>query len=287
MTIPPSLQGDCRDSSCAWLHSAGRVPQGSSRLDISRGQQIRAADDPNATPAQRRAAARARNRMIQQNLRLVACIAKPYQARIQHSSALEFADLLQAGTIGLIRAVEKFDPSLGYSFSTYAFWWIRQSIRREIEASDGCIRLSARLHQLKLKAHFAPADLNPQQLADHLQLTRQQADELLEIMQLSRVDSLDRPVEGSDERLSLGDCLAAPPDPSLHLVDLRQAARRLRQQSPAELDILERILQGESQTDVARSLGISRQALNRRLSRATKRLRLKNPAELELLDALA
>lgn len=244
MTIPSSMQRESRDSAGAWLHAAGRLPQGSSRLDISRGQQIRAADRPDASPSQRRAAARARNRMIQQNLRLVACIAKPYQVRIQHSSALEFADLLQAGTIGLIRAVEKFDPSLGYSFSTYACWWIRQSIRREIEASEGSIRLSARLHQLKLKAHFAPAGLSSQQLAEHLQLTRQQADELREVLQFSRVDSLDRPVEGSDERLSLGDCLAAPADASLQLVDLRDAASRLRRQAPAEIALLERILQG-------------------------------------------
>ena len=73
------------DSTRAWLDSAGRLPQGTSRLVISRGQQIRAADAPGATAAQRRAAARARSQMIKENLRLVVCIAKPYQARIQRS----------------------------------------------------------------------------------------------------------------------------------------------------------------------------------------------------------
>ena len=142
-----------QDSTRAWLDAAGRLPQGSSRLVISRGQQIRAADDPKATPAQRRAAARARSRMINENLRLVVCLAKPYHARILKSSALEFADLLQAGTIGLIRAVEKFDPALGYSFSTYASWWIRDGIGSALVAKGRTIRLPStmvdQLHRLR------------------------------------------------------------------------------------------------------------------------------------------
>ena len=275
------------DSTRAWLDSAGRLPQGTSRLVISRGQQIRAADAPGATAAQRRAAARARSQMIKENLRLVVCIAKPYQARIQRSSSLEFADLLQAGTIGLIRAVEKFDPSLGYSFSTYASWWIRQSIRREIEATDGCIRLSARLHQLKLKAHFAPAGLSQSELADHLELNQRQLKDLQTALMAAQVDSLDRPIDAGNERLHLGDCLPAPADQSLHQQELQEAAQRLRRQAPADLAVLDRLAQGESQSDVARSLGISRQALHRRLERSAKRLRLIDPSARELLAEMA
>ena len=275
------------DSTRAWLDSAGRLPQGTSRLVISRGQQIRAADAPGATAAQRRAAARARSQMIKENLRLVVCIAKPYQARIQRSSSLEFADLLQAGTIGLIRAVEKFDPSLGYSFSTYASWWIRQSIRREIEATDGCIRLSARLHQLKLKAHFAPAGLSHSELADHLELNQRQLKDLQTALMAAQVDSLDRPIDAGNERLHLGDCLPAPADQSLHQQELHEAAQRLRRQAPADLAVLDRLAQGESQSDVARSLGISRQALHRRLERSAKRLRLIDPSARELLAEMA
>ena len=275
------------DSTRAWLDSAGRLPQGTSRLVINRGQQIRAADAPGATAAQRRAAARARSQMIKENLRLVVCIAKPYQARIQRSSSLEFADLLQAGTIGLIRAVEKFDPSLGYSFSTYASWWIRQSIRREIEATDGCIRLSARLHQLKLKAHFAPAGLSQRELAEHLELDQHQLKDLQTALLASQVDSLDRPIDRDHERVNLGDCLAAPPDQTIHQLELQEAAQRLRHQAPAELAVLDRLAQGESQSEVARSLGISRQALHRRLERSTKRLRLIDPGARALLAEMA
>ena len=273
-----------QDSTRAWLDAAGRMPQSSSRLVISRGQQIRAADAPEATPAQRRAAARARSRMIKENLRLVVCLAKPYQARIQRSSSLEFADLLQAGTIGLIRAVEKFDPALGYSFSTYASWWIRQSIRREIEASSSCIRLSARQQQLQLKAHFAPPGLTQAELAAYLEVDPDQLRELQQAWRASQVDSLDRPLEmGHDQPLNLSDCLAAPQDGSLDQQDLHDAAARLRRKAPAELALLDRLVRGETQSDVARSMGITRQALNRRLERATKRLRLVDPGARELL----
>ena len=277
-----------QDSTRAWLDAAGRLPQGSSRLVISRGQQIRAADDPQATPAQRRAAARARSRMINENLRLVVCIAKPYQARIQKSSALEFADLLQVGTIGLIRAVEKFDPALGYSFSTYASWWIRQSIRREIEASGNGIRLSARQQQLQLKAHFAPPGLSQAELAVYLDVAPEQLRELQRAWRSSQVDSLDRSIDiGHEQPLHLSDCLAAPPDGSMDQQDLQDAAARLRRKAPAELALLDRLAQGESQSEVARSMGITRQALNRRLQRATKRLRLVDPGARELLAELA
>lgn len=277
-----------QDSTRAWLDAAGRLPQGSSRLVISRGQQIRAADDPQATPAQRRAAARARSRMINENLRLVVCIAKPYQARIQKSSALEFADLLQVGTIGLIRAVEKFDPALGYSFSTYASWWIRQSIRREIEASGNGIRLSARQQQLQLKAHFAPPGLSQAELAVYLDVAPEQLRDLQRAWRSSHVDSLDRSIDiGHEQPLHLSDCLAAPPDGSMDQQDLQDAAARLRRKAPAELALLDRLAQGESQSEVARSMGITRQALNRRLQRATKRLRLVDPGARELLAELA
>jgi RNA polymerase primary sigma factor len=276
-----------QDSTRAWLDAVGRLPQGSSRLVISRGQQIRAADDPQATPAQRRAAARARSRMIKENLRLVVCIAKPYHARIQRSSALEFSDLLQAGTIGLIRAVEKFDPALGYSFSTYASWWIRQAIRREIEASESSIRLSARQQQMRLKAHFAPPGLSHDELAEYLGVEPRQLKELQEAWRASQVDSLDRPIEMGNDQLKLSDSLAAPLNRSLDHQDLQDVASRFRRKAPSEIAVFDRLAQGESQSEVARSMGITRQALNRRLERASKRLRLVDPSARELLADLA
>lgn len=283
----PTVAAPRQDSTGGWLKSAGRNPVGSQALVISRAQQIRAGEQPGASPAQRAAAARARRQLINENLRLVVCIAKPFSSRIRNHSVLEFSDLLQAGSIGLIRAVEKFDPCRGYAFSTYATWWIRQSIRREIEANDSSIRLSARLHQLKTKLHYAPHGLHGEALARYLDVEPGQLQDLLATIRMAHVVCLDRPLDpDGGEGLSLADCLAAPEDPSLVMRELDQAAHRLRVRAPAELALLDRLARGETESDLARSLGITRQALHRRVQHFRQRLRLVDPDSRELLAAL-
>jgi RNA polymerase nonessential primary-like sigma factor len=153
------------DSLRSYLHDIGRVPLLSHEQEITLGRQVqdlmaledlrqelrlRSGDqDPSdaklaaeagLSPAQLRRrlqlGRRAKERMVAANLRLVVSVAKKYTRR-----NMELLDLIQEGTIGLVRGVEKFDPTRGYKFSTYAYWWIRQGITRAIAEKSRSIRL--------------------------------------------------------------------------------------------------------------------------------------------------
>ena len=193
------------DSVRSYLRDIGRIPLLEHDEEILLGRQvqrmmeIKACEELLGNPNQEDLAAsleittkelkrdmhagkKAKDKMVTANLRLVVSVAKKYTKR-----NMELLDIIQEGTIGLVRGVEKFDPGRGYKFSTYAYWWIRQGITRAIAEKSRAIRLpihvTENLNKLK-KAQRELSQLNGEmpnvfQLAEHLGLT---ADEIKDLM---------------------------------------------------------------------------------------------------------
>ena len=144
------------DTLGSYLKSIGKIPLLSADEEITLARQVQAGLEleeslkgKEQTPQERRTIAvgkRAKQRMIASNLRLVVTIAKKYRY-----FSMDLLDLIQEGSLGLDRAVEKFDPGRGYKFSTYSYWWIRQSITRAIETQSRTIRLPLHLSELRAR----------------------------------------------------------------------------------------------------------------------------------------
>jgi RNA polymerase primary sigma factor len=209
------------DSIKNYLNSIAKYPLLTPQQEIQLGRRVQrlrelqSLDRPltNAEQRERRSGERARQRFIQCNLQLVVHVARRYDKR--NNKTMELLDLIQEGNIGLSRAVELFDPSRGYKFSTYAYWWIRQGITRALISSDAIIRLPIGVHETMYKINRTIQALSHQlgyqptitRVAEEIDMDPGELSNLLR--QTYTVTSIDQQINNSEGH-SIVDTIADP-----------------------------------------------------------------------------
>jgi RNA polymerase primary sigma factor len=265
LTVEPSL-----DSLRLYLRSIGRVELLTADQEVSLARRIERGDMS------------AKQQMIEANLRLVVSIAKGYLGR-----GLSFLDLIQEGSLGLIRAVEKFDYRRGYKFSTYATWWIRQAVTRAIADKARTIRIPVHMVEKLNKVVHVERQLvqefgrepTPEEIAVELQWTTREVKDILRIAQLPV--SLEKPI-GEEEDSELGDFVEDDTAES----PFEQASENLRRENvrraldalpPREREVIEmryglRGQKARTLEEVGRAFGVTRERIRQIENNTLKKL---------------
>ncbi|MGI5936329.1 MAG: sigma-70 family RNA polymerase sigma factor [Oscillospiraceae bacterium] len=260
------------DSINAYLTAAGEAPLLTVEEELELAKRIKAGDQE------------AKDRMICSNLRLVVSIAKRYT----NTHSLSFLDLIQEGNLGLIKAVERYNPEMGFRFSTYATWWIRQAITRGIADTDRTIRIPVHMGETIRRVMKTAQNMKQDgedsvdvpKLAEKLKLREENIEQVFRVS--AHPVSLDTPVGDSDTAL-LGDMIedteVASPETEAIGASLRaELNKQLRTLTERERKVLEMrfgLNDQEPQTleSVGKYFGVTRERIRQIEAKALRKLR--------------
>jgi RNA polymerase primary sigma factor len=265
LTVEPSL-----DSLRLYLREIGKVPLLTADQEVYLAKRIERGDMS------------AKTQMIEANLRLVVSIAKGYLGR-----GLSFLDLIQEGSLGLIRAVEKFDYRKGYKFSTYATWWIRQAVTRAIADKARTIRIPVHMVEKLNKVVHIERQLvqrlgrepKPEEIAEELEMTTEEVREILRMAQ--HPVSLEKPI-GEEEDSELGDFVEdeniETPDEAASLTlrrsDIENALNALPERERQVIELRFGLTGGQPCTleEVGKAFGVTRERIRQIENNTLKKL---------------
>jgi RNA polymerase nonessential primary-like sigma factor len=274
----------------AYLEEIGRTPLLTSEQETKLATQVQAmmalVGKENLTPEEEyivRQGQRAKQAMIEANLRLVVSIAKKYQKR-----GLSLLDLIQEGSLGLIRGIEKFDPTLGYKLSTYAYWWIRQGITRALAEKSRTIRLPIHMteslnkmkkatRQLTIELGRQPTEL---ELSKHLNIALEELRTVRQAAYKTNARSLNVQVDDNQTELMelLADDSVSPTD-FISQTELQANVGELLQSLPARQQEIIALRYGlkngktMSFKEIGHQCGISQERVRQLIDRAMRTLK--------------
>ena len=279
LSVPEGVTID--DPVRMYLKEIGRVPLLTAQEEVELAKQMEVKE--NDEEAKKRLAEEAQKRLAEANLRLVVSIAKRYVGR-----GMLFLDLIQEGNLGLIKAVEKFDYTKGYKFSTYATWWIRQAITRAIADQARTIRIPVHMVETINKLIRVSRNLlqklnrdpTAEEIAQEMEISVERVREIMKIAQ--EPVSLETPI-GEEEDSHLGDFIEdqeapAPADAASFLLLKEQLEEVLGTLTPREMKVLRLrfgLDDGRARTleEVGQSFGVTRERIRQIEAKALRKLR--------------